>query len=237
MHNHISVVVPAYNEAEMIETCFEALSSQSRQPDVVYVIDNNSTDQTRDVAEKYDAVVVSEPIQGICAATHAGFEAASQHNGIILRCDADCRPNRDWIEKVEAIFDANPGAAAVTGPGEAYDVGMIKAALIDFLYMKPYFVFVKFALGRKPLFGSNFGIRSEAWKHISASTHLRMRQNIHDDIDISYHIKGSILFSEDIKMPISARPFKSVKSLIKRYAAGFRSILIHWPEQAPWKTW
>jgi hypothetical protein len=36
-------------------------------------------------------------------------------------------------------------------------------------------------------------------------------------------------------MPISARPFRSLPKLIRRYKIGFKSIFIHWPEQAPWK--
>lgn len=236
MTNHISVVIPAYNEEDMIKPCLDALTNQSRQPDIIYVVDNNSTDQTKKIAEKYSSVViVPESIQGICASTHTGFEVAAQHNGIILRCDADCRSERDWIEKVERVLTENPDADAVTGPGVAYDVGAIKAALINYLYMKPYFTLVKLALGHKPLFGSNFGIRAGAWKQASASTHLKMHQNIHDDIDISYHVKGEIIYADTIRMPISARPFKSPASMIKRYVAGFRSIFIHWPEQAPWQ--
>lgn len=236
MSYHVSVVIPAFNEAAMLPRCLRALQNQSRPADAIYVVDNNSTDDTKEIAQRYGAIVVAEKVQGICASTHTGLEAATKHNGLILRCDADCRPDERWIEQVEEVFNNHPDIHAVTGPGIAYDVSRPKAALIDLLYMKPYFLFVRRALGYTPLFGSNFGITAVAWKQASATTHLRSHQNIHDDIDLSYHIKGTIEYVESLKMPISARPFRSIRSMVERYKAGFRSIFIHWPEQAPWKN-
>lgn len=236
MSYHISVVIPAYNEAELLPHCLKALQKQSRPADTLYVIDNNSTDATKKIAASYGAIVISEPMQGICAATYRGFEAAVQHNGIMLRCDADCRPDTNWIEHIEGVFQKTPGIQALTGPGVAYDVTRLKTTMIDLFYMRPYFFFVRLALGCTPLFGSNFAITASAWKKARHETHLRTHQNIHDDIDISYHIKGAIIYEDTLKMPISARPFNSKRLMLKRYMAGFRSIIIHWPEQAPWKN-
>lgn len=235
MSHHISVVIPAFNEAALLPHCLRALQNQSRPADVIYVIDNNSTDETKTIAMSFGAIIIPESVQGICASTYTGLDAAMQHDGLILRCDADCRPSENWIEQVEEVFERHPSTHAVTGPGIAYDTSPLKATLIDFLYMKPYFALVRLALGYTPLFGSNFGITATAWKHTRSTTHLPSHQNIHDDIDLSYHIKGEIEYVDNLKMPISARPFLSVRSLIIRYQAGFRSIFIHWPEQAPWK--
>lgn len=236
MPNHISVVIPTYNEEGMIEACLLALQKQTRQPNIIYIVDNNSTDHTIDIARSHDKVViVTERLQGICAATDKGLNLAVAHNGLILRCDADCRPQHDWIETIEQAFDANPNVVAITGPGVAYDTGRIQALLIKWFYMKPYFFFVRLALKQTPLFGSNYGIRAAAWKKAQSKTHLRSHQNIHDDIDLSYHLAGSILYLPNLRMPISARPFRSLRSMVKRYIAGFRSIFIHWPEQGPWK--
>ena len=232
---HISVVIPAFNEEKYIGSCLDALQSQTQQPDVIYVVDNNSTDATCRIAEKYPNVrIVTEAKQGICAATKCGLDVASKHEGIILRCDADCRPSSDWVEKMEQVFLNNPQCASVTGPGSTYDAHWLVQVLIATFYMKPYFVLTGLALGYTPLFGSNFGIRSEEWKNISSETHLASHQNIHDDMDISYHLKEKTIFDSTLVMPISARPFRSPKDLPKRYAAGFRSVFLHWPEQAPW---
>jgi glycosyltransferase involved in cell wall biosynthesis len=235
---HVSVVIPVYNEEKLIKKCLDSLTRQMRTPDEVYIVDNNSTDSSIEIARQYSFVtIVHESRQGICIAAKTGLDEAVQHEGILIRCDADCHPNPDWIEKIVANFNDSDDVAAVTGPGVAYDTNKIGQRLFDWFYMKPYFHFVGLALGNKPLFGSNFAIRSSIWKEISDKTHLTEHQDIHDDIDISYHIKkkGSIYYDSTLVMPISARPFQSFTKMLKRYAAGFRSIFIHWPEYAPWK--
>jgi glycosyltransferase involved in cell wall biosynthesis len=237
-HNgHISVVIPVYNEQDFIRPCLDAILHQSVPASSIFIVNNNSTDDTLRIVEQYPGItIVHQPVQGICAAVRMGLDVAAEKGGLLLHCDADCRPEPDWIAKIVETFDQSD-AAAVTGPGRAYDVGPVRRWLIDQLYMKAYFFFVGLALGSKPLFGSNFAITADAWKAISSDTHLLSHQDIHDDIDISYHLqgKGNIAYNKDIVIPMSARPFKQVSKLPHRYIVGFNSIFLHWPEQAPWK--
>ena len=233
---HISVVIPVFNEENFIRPCLDALLQQTVKADSIFIVNNNSTDQTLSIIEEYAGItIVHQPVQGICAAVKMGLDVAAERGGIILHCDADCIPESDWIEKVSTIFQTT-NAIAVTGPGVAYDVGPVQRWLIHQFYMKAYFFFVGLAVGRKPLFGSNFSIKAAIWNEVSAETHLLSHQDIHDDIDISYHLenKGRIYFDPALTMPMSARPFKHLSKLPQRYAIGFRSIFMHWPEQAPW---
>jgi glycosyltransferase involved in cell wall biosynthesis len=237
----ISVVIPVYNEENFIKACLDSLAKQTHLPDAVYIVDNNSTDNSIEIARSYSFVsIIHEPIQGICAATKKGLDEAAKNGGIILRLDADCRPYSDWVQRMMTILNNDASAVAVTGPGIVYDTNPFMQTLITLFYMQPYFLLVGLALGRKPLFGSNFAIQASTWLQINNKTHLSSHQNIHDDIDISYHLEtmGKIIYDHTLHMPISARPFKaSFLILLKRYSAGFRSIFIHWPEQAPWKNW
>lgn len=231
------IVIPVYNDAAFLDSCLRKLNHQTLPADRVIVVDNNSTDNSVAIAEKYDFVtVVSESTQGICAATKTGFDAAA-HMGadIILRCDADSRPNHDWVERTAALFD-NKNIIAATGPGVFYDISPIARVLASVFYMKAYFWSVRLALGQNPLFGSNCAIRADAWKMISDKTHLT-DQTIHDDVDLSYHLSpvGKIQYDPKLTMPISGRPFKSFAKMARRYKMGLKSITIHWPEQSPWR--
>lgn len=49
----IGCVIPAYNEAESIGAVLESLLAQTRLPDVVHVVINNTTDDTFDIAAGY----------------------------------------------------------------------------------------------------------------------------------------------------------------------------------------
>lgn len=239
--SNISAVIPVYNEEHILGECLDALSRQTMRPHVVYIIDNNSTDRTVAIAQRYSFVeVLSEQTQGICAATKKGLDTAAKNGGIILRLDADSRPVADWIERMATFLRHHESFVAITGPGVAYDEPALSKIFFSLFYMKPYFLFVGIALGQQPLFGSNFGIRAASWASISHKTHLSSHQNIHDDIDISYHLseQGRIKYEHTIKMPISARPMHApLSSLVSRYGAGFRSVFIHWPQQAPWNNW
>jgi glycosyltransferase involved in cell wall biosynthesis len=233
----IAVVIPAYNEEAYLRYCLDALSVQTVQPDTVFVVDNNSTDATAEVAQSYAFVtLLHEPVQGICAATKHGLDVAGQTHDILFRCDADCRPEPNWIEKVLSTLNEGSDIGAVTGPGIFYDTSRWKAAFFYSTYMLPYFWSVGLAAAKVPLFGSNMAIKAEAWKYISIQSHLTQRQDLHDDIDMTYHFPEAykIRYERRAAMPISARPFRSLRSMKKRYEAGFASVKAHWPEQSPY---
>lgn len=231
-----AVIIPVHNEEAFIKGCLDSIASQSVMPDEVVVVNNRSTDRTIEICRQYSFVrIINEETLGICAATKRGFDDAAGSADILLRCDADSRPERDWVKKVVAAF-SDYGVIAVTGPGEFYGLSGLKQWFANVFYIRLYFVAVWTALGQRPLFGSNCAIRSAVWKEVSRDTHL-WRQDIHDDMDISFHIakKGIIRYESDIVMPISSRPFYSPASLFKRVPMGLRSVVIHWPENAPWR--
>jgi len=231
-----AVVIPVYNEQSFIKACLEALSRQTLMPDTVLIVNNNCTDDTLSIALQYPFVtVINETRQGICAATKKGLDTAAEHYDIILRCDADCIPPPTWVERTMQRFN-DKDIQVLTGPGEFYDLAGVKKWFAELCYMKMYFWCVGAALHQKPVFGSNFALRASIWKRISNATHLD-RQDIHDDMDMSYHLiaHSDITYDPSNIMPISARPFASLRSLLKRYPIGMRSIILHWPAQTPWR--
>ena len=97
-----SVVIPTYNRAESLLNTLESLSKvQLLEETEVIVVDNNSSDQTKDVVEKAMAWFperlhyVFEPEQGRSAALNAGIRAC--RGEIILITDDDVQLDADWI--------------------------------------------------------------------------------------------------------------------------------------------
>lgn len=227
----ISVVIPAYNEEQLLSRCLQSLHEQSVTPHEVIVVDNNSTDETAHIASRFGAIVITEPAQGIWPAASAGYNTAT--GDIIARCDADSILPEDWIAKISDAFAGE--ALAVTGPGRFYDTNRLGATIADWLYMKAYFFLVGLALGQPPVFGSNFAMTKQAWMKVRSKAHIK-RTDIHDDIDLSYHLisEGNIRYMPDLRVQISARPFTDPIGMLNRYIAGFRSIYIHLHSKAPW---
>lgn len=231
----ISVVIPAYNEADHIAACLDSLAAQTRPADEIIVVDNNSSDATAAIASQYDVTVIAEPVQGIMPAVFSGFTACS--GCIIARCDADSILPPEWLATIESTLELQPWAAGVTGPGSFYDTGRFRAAAAQVWYMYAYFLLVGAALANWPLFGSNCALRREAWEATRERIH-KTRIDIHDDMDFSIHIKPTdrIVFKPAMKVGISARSLKAA-GLKARYRKGFTSLLIHWPADAPWSRW
>lgn len=231
----ISVVIPAYNEEELLPACLEALLRQTRHAEEIIVVDNNSTDKTVDTARSYGVKVVSERQQGIMPAVYTGMSAST--GDIIARCDADSVVPSDWLERVEDTLRSNPEAAGVTGIGRFYGTGRVRASFAQGWYMYAYFLLVGSALANWPLFGSNCAIRRKAWCEIENSLH-RNRTDIHDDMEISIHIPATqpILFRPSLAVKISARALR-VSNMKRRHACGWRTLTLHWPAASPWRRW
>lgn len=60
----IAVLIPCFNEEKTIEKVITDFKNNTPEGTVIYVFDNNSTDQTAELAGKAGAVVVKEPLQG-----------------------------------------------------------------------------------------------------------------------------------------------------------------------------
>jgi glycosyltransferase involved in cell wall biosynthesis len=225
--------VPAFDEEAVLGVCLRSLARQTTPPLEVVVVDNNSRDRTAQVARAHGARVVRETVQGIWPAAATGYDAAVGE--LVARCDADSVLPPDWVERIEAAFDADPGLRAVTGPGVFADLPRARRAVADLLYMRAYFVLVGLALGHPPLFGSNFAMRASAWRQVREQVHAES-DAVHDDIDLSFHLgRGrSIRLDRGLRVEISARPLGDPRGLARRVVKGFRSVRIHSPGDGPW---
>lgn len=59
MQNLVSVVIPTYNSAITLEICLQSIKSQSYQNIEIIVVDNNSIDETKEIAQKYTDKVIN----------------------------------------------------------------------------------------------------------------------------------------------------------------------------------
>ena len=101
-----SIVIPAYNEAEWLPKTLSYLLKtveNSGKPIEVIVVDNNSTDETADIAHHYGAKVVFEPINQISRARNAGAKMALGNYLVFLDADTFLSENlfREALDRLE----------------------------------------------------------------------------------------------------------------------------------------
>jgi glycosyltransferase involved in cell wall biosynthesis len=232
----VSVVIPARDDAEELRRCLELLAGQTRPADEVIVVDNASRDDTAEVARRGGARVVECARRGIPAASAAGLDAAT--GDLLLRLDADCRPDADWIDEVVRAFERHPSTAAFTGGARFVDGPRIARRALAGVYLGAYTAAGALALGHRPLFGSNLAIRAAHWCAVAAAVH-RDDPEIHDDLDLSFHLgeRGRIRRLPRSAMGMSMRPLFDTAALRRRFARGHRTVIRHWPHDFPPARW
>ncbi len=104
---HISVIVPFHNSEAYIEECIRALLAQNypKESSELILIDNNSTDRSRDIVLRYVPRVklLAEPRAGSYAARNRGL--AEARGSIIAFTDSDCSPAPDWLQQIHNVMD------------------------------------------------------------------------------------------------------------------------------------
>jgi glycosyltransferase involved in cell wall biosynthesis len=228
----LSVVIPVRNDAAMLATALEALGRQHRPPDEIVVVDNGSSDQSAEVARAGGARVIPQPVRGIPSAASTGYDAAT--GDIIARIDADTICPPQWLARIERRFRREPGLDLLTGDAQFYGSNELVHRLGESLYIGGMYWSMTPYLGHPPVFGSNFAMRREAWAELSSEVHRG--NGIHDDLDLSLHIKPwmRVEFDPEVVVEISARPFATFSGLSRRVAWVVPTLRNHWPEDSPW---
>jgi glycosyltransferase involved in cell wall biosynthesis/peptidoglycan/xylan/chitin deacetylase (PgdA/CDA1 family) len=110
----ISVIVPCYNQAHFLTEAIESILSQTYPHYEVVVIDDGSTDNTAEVADRYPGVrCVRQDNRGLAAARNTGIRKSNGDYLVFL--DADDRLLPHALEAGLACLRAHPECAFVAG--------------------------------------------------------------------------------------------------------------------------
>ena len=111
---HLAIIIPAYNEEKYLPATLAAIDDARIDDMEVIVVDNESTDATREIAIKNGARIVDEHEHNIAKVRNTG--AARSEADLFAFLDADTIVRPDMFEKItEAMDDPRcvGGSAAV----------------------------------------------------------------------------------------------------------------------------
>jgi glycosyltransferase involved in cell wall biosynthesis len=121
--NGVTVLICTWNRARLLGETLTSLRKMHVPPTCrweVVVVDNNSTDETRDVVARVAPSFpvrldyVFEPRQGKSHAMNAGMRASGYP--IVAFCDDDVRVNPGWLTSVAESFREHPEIGYLGGP-------------------------------------------------------------------------------------------------------------------------
>lgn len=200
----ISVVIPAYNEEKLLGKTLESVLAQDYHDFELIIADNNSTDQTGEVAQSYGAIVVVAKEKGVAHARQKGFEAAKGE--IIVSTDGDTMVPPNWLSSIMTAFEKDPKLVAYGGVGILYSgtMGSIRAS--KYLYY-PFRIFDELLSGGWNLMGSNMAIKKSAFQKVGGfATDLAMEE----DNDLSRKLRkiGKVTLDPHLVVMVSGRKFQ-----------------------------
>jgi GT2 family glycosyltransferase len=127
----VSVVIPNWNGRAWLPGCLEALAGQTIEALEAIVVDNGSSDESRDyLAAQHPGVrVIALGFNsGFAHAANRGLRAAQGDLVALVNTDVLLAP--DWLERTARALAADPGAASVAckmlslrDPAVVYDAG------------------------------------------------------------------------------------------------------------------
>jgi glycosyltransferase involved in cell wall biosynthesis len=109
----VSVIVAAYNSADTIERCVRHLLELDYPRYEVIVVDNNSTDNTPQLAQKFPVTLLTEKKPGWPAARNTAIQHSTAR--FVANIDADCFAERDWLKKLMRVLLSDEKIGGVVG--------------------------------------------------------------------------------------------------------------------------
>lgn len=223
----LAIIIPCYNEEANIEACLQSIAAQSDIPDEVIVVDNNCTDNTVNIAMKFDFVrIVKESAQGITHARNTGFNAAS--GDLLGRIDAEAVLSKDWVKTAKCNFSRNQNLSGLTGLA-------ITSRLPYTLWFKTtigsrlYLLWAKSFFGVSVMWGSNMVITRKIWKDALLKT-CNDDNLVHEDQDLSlciWELGGEISQDNSLLESLNGSTYFDFKKQINYWVRAHRTKKLH----------
>lgn len=228
----LAIVVPAYNERGITGT-LQGLYNQTPRQDVMhYVVDNGSTDNTRELIESFAVqhqdfplTILDEPQKGTGAASDTGFRRAIDEGyQLIARTDADTVPRTDWTARITNNFNSRKqlqllGGYSVPLKDAHYRIGdelLIPAAFVLATALKG--IRDKDPRHFKTVVGHNLATRSTAYTSTGGFPRSSIEE-IDEDGVYSFRVMdkfGSDAVDRDYKMQVATSMRRARQFSIRR---------------------
>ena len=185
-HEIISIIIPVYNGSKYLHRCLSSILASSYTFYEIIVVDDCSTDNSKNIAEDFGTRVYELSQQsGPAAARNFGV---NQANGdILLFLDSDIQIQRGTLSRISGIFRDNPNISAVFGsydnaPEEKDVVSQYKNLLHHYTHQHA-------DKDAKTFWAGCGAVRKEAFQKVGGFDQKRYPNPSIEDIELGYRMK------------------------------------------------
>jgi glycosyltransferase involved in cell wall biosynthesis len=208
----ISVIIPTYNEEANIASCLQSLARQTipRSEYEIIVVDGNSADATRTIAEQYADVVMIQTSKKVGGARNDGVLRAKGE--IVATTDADCILPPEWLSVIAEHFKATD-VVQLYGPVYPKEEGFKNTLSLScanaFSRIGYHTHTLYYTLGCNTAFRKEAFIRAGMYRCIDAG----------DDLEIARRMRilGRVVFISRMRVGFSMRRYQQFGTLKSLY--------------------
>jgi cellulose synthase/poly-beta-1,6-N-acetylglucosamine synthase-like glycosyltransferase len=226
----LTIIVPAYNEAEHVADTVRSLLAQTVRPARVVVVDDCSTDETAMVAALAGAEVMRPPANTGTKAGAQNFALLQVETEFTMAIDGDTVLAPDAIEKIlPAIADQDVAAACGYVVPRHIRCVWERGRYVEYLYTFTFLKQVQDYYG-KPLISSGcFSLYRTADLKAAGGWQTR---TMAEDMDLTwtfYQRNKKVRFvPEAVCYPVEPHNFEFMSKQLRRWSAGFiQNVKLH----------
>jgi len=183
----ISVVIPVRNGASNLRSCLDAIALCQKVVRECIVVDDNSSDGSRAVAEAAGAVVIqTQSTMGPAAARNLG--AAHASGDLLVFIDSDVCVLTDTLQRIKARFEEDPTLDSLFG---SYDAEPAAPGLVSqYKNLLQHYVHQHGHTEAETFWSGCGAIRSTVFREAGGFDERYTRPSI-EDIDLGYRLKAA----------------------------------------------
>jgi glycosyltransferase involved in cell wall biosynthesis len=230
----LSIIIPAFNEEKLLPETLRrirsAMESLSNECELI-VVDNESTDKTREIAESFNAKILTESIKNIGAIRNVGAKAARGKTFVFFDADTFIP------ETLLTVIDERMRDPKCFGGAVDVEYGEFKRWWLPFFSRAWKFWGPVFNMKQ----GAAQFYRKEVFEALSGYDE---RIYLGEDIDIYWRMTkyarnngGTLSFIEDPKVTTSPRRFDKMSLWDTLFLTHPVYILLNWKRSKPWRQW
>ncbi len=228
----LTVLVPAYNEAQSIADTIRSIQTQTLPPEEIIVIDDFSSDNTGEIARALGVTVMRPPKNTGSKAGAQNFALDHVHTPFTMAIDADTTLAPNAIELLLPAIRDDSNVAAVCGfvlpryVKTIWERGRYVEYMFAFTFFKPIQDYYE-----KPLISS--GCFSAYRTDILKGAGGWSMRTMAEDMDLTwtfYQAGHKVRFiPEAVCYPIEPHDFDFMCKQLKRWSHGFvQNVRLHW---------